>query len=125
MKKFFVLLTLLVAFSANARTQELAKSTTNPELWVCESTNMQEPQTLYLVYKDSYFMLFSSQGGMLHTGELETGVIKGVMFLTTIVKLKSGPRQLLLYTNSSLKNMIKMQIFAADGSNSSDDFICR
>lgn len=124
MKKLFVLLAVLVAFSTSVQAQESAKSTTNPELWICESTNLRDPQTLYMVYKDKYFMLFSSQGGMLHTGELETGVINGVAFLTAIVRLKSGARQLLMYTDSNLKNMIKMQIFAANGSNKSDDFIC-
>lgn len=120
MKKLLVCLLMCLPWSASAQITE-------PELWVCKISNSSEPMTLYLVYREGDFMLFSGQGGLLNLGTLKVGNMDGVGFLYATLEMKSGKRNMYLYNVPGVTKedrVMKMQIMTSDGQ-ASDDFLCR
>jgi len=110
-----VMLASLLSFNANAA---------NPELWKCSSKNMAEKTHLFLVYREQDFMLFSYSGVLLDLGSLVWINVEGESMLRGSVTLPSGKRPIFLSTLNKEDKTVLLQIFAADGSDRADLFIC-
>lgn len=112
-------ITGLLAFNTNAET-----TSTDPELWICTSINLEDTKRIYFVYRGLDFMMFAEEGGLLDLGTLTMIQNQETTFLTTILKLKSGPRNMFI-SNMAEKNTLLMQIFLSNNDKRADLFTCR
>lgn len=119
MKKIVAfVITCLLAFDANAQTPS------NPELWTCDSVNMEQEKRIYLVFREKDFMLFSNEGGLLDLGTFKLIQYEGTTYFAATMKFKSGPRNVFISNIPDEKAMF-MQIFWTGDSNNSDNFVCK
>lgn len=119
MNKFAAItFTSLLAFNASA------EQALNPELWTCSSMNLEDPKRIYFVSRGLDFMMFAEEGGLLDLGTMKVVQNEEVTFLTAVVELKSGMRNMFI-SNTAEKNVLLMQIFSSNDDSRADLFTCK
>lgn len=113
-----VMLVSLLAFNANA------EKPADPELWTCDSINMEQDKRIYLVFRAKDFMMFSNEGGLLDLGTFKLIQYEGTAYFAATMEFKSGPRNVFISNIPDEKAMF-MQIFWTGDSKNSDNFVCR